>query len=101
MPEKAAAVQAAEVCAAAVHQKALVAVESGNYQQALEDLNTAVSLEPANARWLVDRGTLQYALALWEEAAESFHSAAETETLNSRNIRLWASALRRCGRLGE
>jgi tetratricopeptide (TPR) repeat protein len=52
-------------------------VKAKMYQQALNDLETAISIAPSNVALYIDKGILCYRLSLFEDAAEVLEDALE------------------------
>jgi tetratricopeptide (TPR) repeat protein len=59
----------------AYHRSGLDHARSGRYEQAIEDYSKAITLEPEQWRFWVDRGRVRVRLGQWDKAATDFTQA--------------------------
>ena len=69
--------------------------------QAISLLQEALALKPETRLWWRDLAFLQFAHGLWKDSIESFRASDGAAYLSSRDLRVWARALRSAGEYGE
>jgi|SRR5438552_11467486 len=71
--------------------------QSGHQQDVIAKFERAAAGEPGNALAQYDWGEALYALGRFEEAADRFRQATETDPMLSEGFRRWADSLSELG----
>lgn len=75
--------------------------ESQCWEEALSEINVALSINPNNSMWHAHRGYILEELERWEEAAAAYEASLEVEPGDPDVSVAWGIALSRLGRFGK